>query len=359
MRGRKVRGTFLALALLCSLTLCSSAKAAYDPLGGGTAKLTLDPAFASLLKRDGISLVAKQGAKRKGATYTLPVSGGQIDPTKGSGEAKTEGTIVFQAKAKSVPLREIRVKATREPLIAKVGGSQLKLATAKKTTANRAGFATRLTSTKLTLTAKLVTRLNKKLRPKVPFSAGQPLGALATTAQPALVTIEEKGTATITLNTAFLQKLDEHFISLNPLAPAQRFGTEASFPITVGGAIAPDGSQGTLRTAGDLEFLQLGAGQVFWHELWLDLGAHSDSAEVDVEPTPTFPGKIGRQGALDYTPAAVASDPKTRTISVSGAPLTLSASAAQTFNQAFAQGGPAVFGAGEAVGVVGFGAVGE
>jgi len=351
--------TFLATALLLALALTPSAKAAYDPLGGGAAKLTLDPAFASLLRKDGITLGAKQGAKRKGATFTLPVSGGQIDPTKGKGEAKTEGTIVFQGKAKSVPLREIRVKATREPLIAKVGGSQLKLATAKKTIAKRAGFATRLTSTKLTLTAKLVTRLNKKLRPKVPFQADQSLGTLATTAQPALVTIEEKGAATISLDPAFLAKLDEHFISLNPVAPAQRFGTEASFPITVGGAIAPDGSQGTLRTAGDLEFLQLGAGQVFWDELWLDLGAHSDSAEVDVEPTPAFPGKIGRVGALDYTPAAVASDPKARTISVSGAPLTLSAAAAQTFNQAFAQGEGAVFGAGEAFGTLEFGAVGE
>ena len=142
-------------------------------------------------------------------------------------------------------------------------------------------------------------------------------------------------------------------------APAQRFGTQASFPIIIGGQIAPDGSEGTLRTAGDLEFLQLGAGQVFWHELWLDLGASSDTAEVDVEPTPTFPGKIGRVGVLDYTPVAVASDPKKRTIAVAGAPLKLSAGAAATFNQAFAQGQPPVFVGGEAVGSLSFGAVGE
>jgi hypothetical protein len=355
MRGRGA----LISALLLAWALTPAAQGAYDPLGGGQAKLTLDPTFASLLKHDGITLAAKQGAKRQATTYTLPVSGGQIDPTTGKGEAKTEGTLLFQAKARSLPLRQIRVKATREPLIAKVGGSQLKLAASKKTSATRAGFATKLHSTKLTLTAKLITRLNKKLRPRTPFKANQPLGTLTTTAQPALVTIEEKGTATISLNSAFLAKLDEHFISLNPIAPAQRFGAEASFPITVGGAIAPDGSEGTLRTAGDLEFLQLGAGQVFWHELWLDLGARSDSAEVDVEPTPTFPGKIGRVGVLDYTPTSVASDPKTRTISVSGAPLRLSVGAAATFNQAFAQGGPAVFGAGEVVGVVGFGASGQ
>jgi hypothetical protein len=354
-----MRRTFLATALLLALALTPSANAAYDPLGSGTAKLSLDPAFAAFLKADGITLAAKQGAKQKANTYNLPVVGGQIDPTTGKGEAKAEGTLVFGLGAKSVPLRDLKVKSTKEPLIAKVGGSQLKLAASKQTTSKRAGFGTTLTSTKLTLTQKLITRLNKKLRPRAPFKANQPLGTLTTNAQPQLVTIEEEGQATISLDPAFLAKLDSHFISLNPIAPAQRFGAQASFPIAIGGAIAPNGSEGTLRTAGALEFLQLGAGQVFWNELWLDLGARSDTAEVDVEPTPSFPGKIGRVGVLDYTPTAVASDPKKRTISVSGAPLVLSAAAAQTFNAAFAQGQAPVFAAGEAVGSVGFGAVGE
>jgi hypothetical protein len=347
------------MAILCALALAPLARAAYDPLGSGTAKLVLEKSFASFLAKNGITLKAGAGAKRKSSSILLPVSGGQIDPTTGKGEAQTEGTLFFQSKARKLPLRSIKVTATREPLIAKVGGSQLKLATSKQTSSKRAGFGVKLTSTKLQLTAKLVSRLNKKLRPKIAFQADQLLGTLTTNAQPQLVTIEETGTARIDLDPAFLQKLDEHFISLNPIAPAQRFGTQASFPIIVGGQIAPDGSEGTLRTAGDLEFLQLGAGQVFWHELWLDLGANSDTAEVDVEPTPAFPGKIGRVGVLDYTPVAVSSDPKARTISVAGAPLKLSAGAAATFNQAFAQGQPPVFGGGEAVGVLGFGAVGE
>lgn len=353
-----MRKTFLATAALL-LALAGPAQAAYDPLGSGTAKLSLDPAFASFLAENGVELSPSAPARRKGTAITLPVSGGQIDPTVGKGEAALEGTLTFRSKTRSVPLRRLRVKSTRQPLIAKVGGSQLKLATAKRTTSARAGFGTKLTSSKLALSAKLVTRLNKKLRPKTPFTAGQRLGTLTTNAQPALVTIEETGTAAIALEAAFLQKLDSRFVSLNPVAPAQRFGSQLTFPIIVGGQIAPDGSQGTLRTGGDLEFLQLGAGQVFWHELWLDLGARSDSAEVDVEPAPTFPGKIGRLGVLDYSPTAVTSDPKRRTISVAGAPLALSATGARVFNEAFARGEPPVFGAGEAVGTLGFGAVGE
>jgi hypothetical protein len=348
-----------AIAILVLLGGAPLSQAAYDPLGSGQARLILDKRFASFLGRAGVRLSAKGGAKRKGDKITLPVTAGQIDPTEGKGEADTEGTLLLESQGKKVPLRKITVKATREPLIAKVGGSQLKLASAKKTSSARSGFGTKLTSTKLALTAKLATRLNKKLRPKVPFTLNQPLGTLVTDAQPQLVAIEEQGTATIVLEATFLQKLDSRFVSLNPIAPAQRFGAQASFPISVGGAIAPDGSEGTLRTAGALEFLQLGAGQVFWHELWLDLGARSDSAEVDVEPTPSFPGKIGRVGVLDYTPTSVSSDSRARTISLSGAPLALSAAAAATLNEAFGQGEGAVFSAGELVGSLSFGAQGQ
>jgi hypothetical protein len=153
-------------------------------------------------------------------------------------------------------------------------------------------------------------------------------------------------------------KLNGLFVSVNPIFPAEHAGPIFTFPIIVGGAIAPDASLGTLRTGGDVEFLQLGAGQVFWHEFWLDLGAKSDSAEVDVEPTPAFPGKLGRIGVLDLGPPAVSADPKARTVSVSGAPLALQAQTAKTLNEAFAEGKEA-FAAGEAVGSLSFAAQGQ
>jgi hypothetical protein len=351
-----MRRAALAVGIVLALALAPATSASYDPLGTGSVKLLLDKRFASFLKEAGVELLAPAPAKRRDSTYLLPITGGQIDPVEGKGEAQTEGALIFQSSSARVPLRKIRVKSTRQPLIAKVGGSQLKVATSKQTKATRAGFATKLTATKLRLTAKAVTRLNKKLRPRVPFASNQLLGKLIANAQPRLVAIEEGGSATISLDSAFLEKLDSHFVSLNPIAPAQRFGAQTSFPIAVGGAISPDGTAGTLRTAGGLEFLQLGAGQVFFSELWLDLSANSDTAEVDVEPTPSFPGKIGRLGVFDYAPASVSSDPKQRTISVSGASLTLSAQAAKTFNEAFAQGEGDVFGAGEVVGSLSFSA---
>src|SRR5262249_54078797 len=73
-------------ALLALLAFVPPAHATYDPLGSGTTKLTLDKGFASFLGRDGITLSAKAGAKKKGTSFTLPVTEGNLDPTLGKGE---------------------------------------------------------------------------------------------------------------------------------------------------------------------------------------------------------------------------------------------------------------------------------
>jgi hypothetical protein len=348
----------LALGAMACLCLASSAGAEYDPVGSGATRLSLDPSFKRFLTKNQISLKAKAPAKLKGSSFILPVSGGTLDPTVGKGSIDQEGTLIFEGDKNRVPLREITVKTKPSPLIAKVGGGQLKLASSQKLSSKREGFGSSFQAKTLKLSAKLATRLNKKLRPTTEFKEGQTLGSLQTKTQPQLITITEQGKATLTLDPAFFAKLDARFVSLNPIAPAERSGLTFSFPIAKGGAVAPNGTEGTLRTAGTIELLQLGAGQVFWKEFWLDLGARSDTAEVDIEPTPAFPGKLGRIGVLELGAASFASEPKARTISTQGAPLTLNAQSAASLNEAFAER-QAVFAPGEPVGSVSFGAVGE
>ncbi len=355
----KLGGSLVAFALLFCLCLSSSAGAAYDPIGGGTTKLTLDKSFLSLLKKQGVTLTAKAPAKRQGNSILLPVSGGKEDPTSGKGEVTHEGQIVFAKANRKLPLRDIELKAKKTPLFAKVGGSQLKLTTAKSITSAREGFGQGFRATNLGLTAKVATRLNKKLRTGKAFKEGQAIGAVNSKTQPQRVAILDQGQGTVTPDPAILAKFKALFVSLNPIAPAElQPGPVLKFPIALGGQISPDASEGSLRLGGAIELLQLGAGQVFHKEYWLDLGARSTSAEVDIEPTPAFPGKLGRIGVFDLGQGVVSSDPKARTISVSNAPLTLTAATAQSFNEAFAGGAP-TFAAGETFGVVGFGAVGQ
>jgi hypothetical protein len=339
------------------LAFASNTHATYDPLGSGTTKLTLDKSFASFLKRDGIKLTTKAGAKKKGSSFALRVIEGNLDPTTGKGEIDTAGTLVFQGSQGKVPLRELVVK-TQPTLTAKVGGSQLKVASSHKLSSKREGFGTVFQAKQLKLTAKVITRLNKKLRPKVPFTQGQLLGALTSKAQPRVTTILAQNRATLVFDPAFVSKMDAHFVSINPIFPAEHAYSTFSLPIIGGGSLAPNGSEGELRTGGSIEFLQLGAGQVFWHEQWLELATRSDTAEVDVEPTPAFPGKLGRLGVLQAAPFSVSADPGVRTISASAVRLSLTGQSAQTFDEAFAEG-KEDFKAGEAVGTMSFTAQGQ
>ncbi len=350
----------IALGLL-ALAFPASAGAAYDPLGSGSAKLTLDKSFINLMKKQGVTLTAKAPARRQGKAITLPVTGGKADPTSGKAEVLTEGTLVFQKGNRSVPLRKVELKANPNPISAKVGGSQLKVAKAKSVSPKREGFGLGFSAKPLTLTQKVATRLNKKLRTKDAFREGQLIGTLKTKTTPQLVTILPQGKGTLVPDPQILAKFKSLFVSLNPISPAELSpGPLFSFPIAAGGQISPDASQGTLRLAGAIELLQLGAGQIFHTEYWFDLGAKTTSAEVEILPTPAFPGKLGRVGVLGLgmAGASVSSDPKGRSIAVSGAALTLDASTAQSFNEAFAAGAP-TFAAGEAFGVVSFGAVGQ
>jgi hypothetical protein len=138
-------------------------------------------------------------------------------------------------------------------------------------------------------------------------------------------------------------------ISVNPIFPAEHPG---SF------TLARDvfASEGTVQILGSLEFLQLGAGQVFWHELWFDLAGHQVLAEVDLELTPASPGKLGQIPIAVLGTGTVSADPNARTITVFGARLALNVASATYFNEAFAkpQGKANVFVAGETLGTISF-----
>ncbi len=352
MRIEIGRRAVSCLALACALLCAPAAHAAYDPLGSGTTKLALDKGFLAFAKANGIKLSAVAPAKLAGGVVSFPVVGGKFDPVSSNGTVEHDGALVLRAGNRSVPIKTPQLKTTQRhaPISAKVGGSQLKIATAGGLQVTRGGFADKVKVTALEISAKLATRLGKKLRLKGAFKAGQPLGSTRTKANPQTVVVLDRGRASLTLDPALLAKLDSLHVAVNPIFPAEH-PAAFTFPI-FGGAIAPNGRNGLVKISGSLEFLQLGAGQVFWAEPWLELGV-SATAEVDVEPTPAFPGKLGRIGILDLAAGTASSDPKARTITVAGAQLALQAQTAATFNQAFAAGKEA-FKAGEPVGSVSF-----
>jgi hypothetical protein len=351
-------GGLLAAVLLALLILAPAASASYDPVGSGSAAIKFDKGFLAFLKRDGVKLAGGAPARLKTGKLTLPVGGGTLDPTIGKGTIEVEGALVFENQRKRLPLKSIALKTAPAPLIGKVGGSQLKVATSAKLATKRSGFGSEVSAKGLKLSAKVATRLNKKLRPPKPFFAGQKIGQIAAQTEPITTAILPSGAAHLTPDPAFLAKLKALFVSLNPVAPATlEPGPVLSLPIAQESALAPDLSSGSLRTDGAFELLQLGAGQVFLKASWLEFPA-AFSAELEVEPTPTFPGKEGRLPLLGLAAGALSSDPAARTISDTGAPLILTAKLAQSLDEAFAEGKP-VFNPGEGLGTISFAAQGQ
>jgi hypothetical protein len=356
-----VRRVCLSSLLHLLVLLAPTAKAAYDPVGSGTTRLVLDKGFVSVLRQNGVKLSAAAPARLAGSAVSFPMSGGKFDPTSSNGVVEHEGALVLSAGKRSIPIKALQLKTTqkRSPLSAKVGGSQLKLATAGSLAVTRAGFGEKVEVGSLTLSAKLATRLGKKLRLRHVFAEGQPLGRTSSKANPETVRLLPRNKVTLTLDPGFQAKLASLFVAVNPIFPVEH-PVDFTLPIA-GGEIAPNGSLGMVETAGSLELIQQGGGQAFWAEAGMDLAARSLGAEAELRPSPPYAGKLGRVAIATLGPTAVSSNPGARTVTVAGGSLALDGASAGNFNELFAkpQGRDNVFVAGEAVGSISFTAQGQ
>lgn len=350
-------GAVAAFALVATGLFCPGVvarpAAAYDPVGSGSTKLILAKPFAKHLAKDGVRIVTKGGARWRGRAIVLPASKGEVDPPLGVGTIESAGTLIFSKGRRQLPLRDLTFKAKRAPLYAKVGGGQLKLATAAGLRDRRSGFGTAFTADGLRLTAKFASRLAKKLDLRGSFHSRQLFGAIRAVAEPRTLHLREEGRLQLTIDQAFKQKLDNLFVSVNPIAPAELApGPVLSFPISSESTLAPDATSGTVKLSGSLELLQLGSAQIFWRELWLQPESSALLAETDTEPAPPHPGRQPQSPLLGLqTGGAVTSDPFSRTIDLSGQPVALTAVAAASLNEAFAETRN-VFGGGETIGAI-------
>jgi hypothetical protein len=348
-------GCCAALAILAPV---STAQATYDPLSDGATVLKLDKGFLALLRAHGVRLGSREGAAVKGGAVRFPVSGGRFDPAARKGTVEHAGVLLLEGAGPPVSLRKLQLKTTRpsSPFVAKLGGGQLKLGRAERMVVGREGFADKVTTSKLRLSAKFATRLSKRLRLRGVFEEGMLLGTAVTRAEPATVAVLGKDRATLELDPGIAAKLDDLFVAVNPIFPAER---PAAFTLPIAaGKLAPDLGAGFLQLRGALEFLQLGGGQVIWADSALDLEGGALTPEVEVKPSPPYAGKAGPLGvaALALPLGSIATDPPRRTLTVNGGVLALSESTAATFNEVFAkpQGKAGVFAAGEALGQVSF-----
>lgn len=343
-RGTKLSGAFLATALFALLAFAPLANAASDPVGSGSATVTLNKGFTKYLKTFGIKVQKVSPAKLKGQKLTLPVTGGSVDPTTGVATLQLGGGLKFKAHKKTATVKALAIESSKKSLTAKVAGRKMKFATISGFSFTRNGFGGNITIKKLKLTKKAAKQLNKKTgyakgKPK-PFIANKNMGKAKAEEQPATVTLLPAGSVSFNANQELLLKLKDVETEAKVIAPTTETGLgNFGLPIT-GGSIAPDASAGVVQTAGGLLLSQklptspttAIETEITLGNIWVDLSAHTISVEVVAHSNAESEGKkpldlgnLGRSSIADLTltGATISSDPNTRTVTVSGATATL------------------------------------
>lgn len=377
-RGAMLSASAMVVALFALLAFAPLASAASDPLASGTTTITLNNGFFNKLKKSKVKVQKVSPGTVKGKTVTLPVAGGELDPTTGQGKVELSGGIKFKAGKKSATVNTLVLETSTSSLSGKVAGKKMKFAGVKGLTSSRNGFGTNLSISSLKLTGSAAKQLNKKLgftgkkkakkstassskAPQPPFKGNQVLGKGTTETQPKTVTVLPGGKASLTTN----KETDEKFVRIPPngfftaiesFAPAEGGPAPAGVPIVTppvlqfpitGGAISPELNGGTVTTGGGAKLVQnieplggSGTTTMTLKELSVDLGTKKASAEIIVESTisPKLNlGNLNRASIADLsiTGAAVNVNPTTHTISVENATATLQEVTAATLNEIF------------------------
>jgi hypothetical protein len=369
------------------LVTASAAFGAADPLKSGTTTL------ANLKLPGKVKLAAKGGATKSGKTVTLPITGGTLDPTNGSGPVEDGGTIQLKKGKKKASLTSIVTTfGAGGSISAKLNGKKTKLATISGGTVGRAGFGGTVTDAVAKLTKKGAKALNKALGiTRGGFKAGK-LATISTTTVPSTVAVTG-GTVVNTGGAAFGALVitggdNAHYgrgvglggpfplgVTVSNGATTPGPGAPVTFPVT-GGSVAPDGKSGAVNTAGTLHVektvasntppftfpgtCEAGGGLVAGQSIvgnfqQIDnpennITGGSINANVTLRspgagfPTATLVGVVAAAN-LDMSGATTTSDPTAKTVTISGAKAVFGALQAQlvtgVFGSAAAGCGPA------------------
>ncbi|HET7121315.1 MAG TPA: hypothetical protein VFI17_08720 [Solirubrobacterales bacterium] len=330
----------LAAVLFALLAFAPLAQAAPDPVGSGSATVTLNKGFTKYLKTFGIKVQKVSPAKLKGQKLTLPGTGGEVDPTTGAGTVTLGGGIKFKAGKKSATVKGLVLDTKKKALTAKVAGKKMKFASVGGYSYTRNGFGLNMTIKKLKLTGSAAKQLNKKTgyakgKPK-PFIGGKMLGKATAEEQPSTVTIVPGGNVTFNANLELLKKLNDVETNANVIAPTTVGGVGSFLLPLSGGSIAPTATAGVVQTSGGLLLTQklptsettALETEITLGNMWLDFSAKTVTVEVVAKSNASSSlnlGPLGRSSIADLTltGATVSADSATRTVTVQNASATL------------------------------------
>jgi hypothetical protein len=343
---RMIVGAAAVVAAL--LAFVPAASAARDPISGGTTDFHLKKGFLKKLTNLGIGLAGVSTGQTSGNKISLPVTEGMFDPTVAQGHITSPGGFQFVKGSRSVAITGVEVNTVNNFVRATIAGAHMQLGTFGTPTASREGFGARIKAGQLTLTQKAATRISNKLGLQGSRRINQRVMSNEfSTTVPSTLTILGQGEATLEGSTATFKKFAEKGVDpttgIKAIAPAKNTKvTNFTFPIA-GGTLATNYTSGQITTTGGVEILKKGktvSPLMKITNIQLEIAQKTATVELEITPTPPFPGQTGRSSIVELVfPAnAIQSNPTTRQITIKGAEAKLQTVAAATLNQVFNQG---------------------
>lgn len=195
MRSRRTAPMMAALvAISVGLVACGSDSSGSDStastaapqelaLTGKYTTLVLDPATATVLTDNKVSVTPIAPATAKGLGIAFPITGGSVDPNTLAGAIDHSGGLDFESGGTQVKLTDFVVDTTRGTLTSTAGGAQLPTLTLdlsglKKVTNGGVIVASDI---KASLTAQAATALNDAFGVSL-FTRGLAIGTVTVTA---------------------------------------------------------------------------------------------------------------------------------------------------------------------------------
>jgi hypothetical protein len=331
------------------LVLAPLASAASNPIAKGSTTLTVNSGFNKKAKKAGIKITAVKPATLKGTKATLPVSGGQVEPTTGAGAITHSGGLKIKWGKKSVALKAFEINTSTKSVTASVGGKKIKFATLGGLSSARLGFGNSISAKNLKLTKPGANALNSKLTPKPTkvkvktkkhgktviktktvktkpfFKKNMVLGKTTTEVEPTTDNVLATGTMTYAGDSGLFAKLSDVKVEVQAISPTTVSGTTYSSGIS-GGTISPLGTSGQVNSSGGIKLVQnLGTASttITLGSIGVDLAAKTATVEVNGESNvevegkkPLNVGNLGRSSIADLTITSNTPSPATRSLAI-------------------------------------------
>lgn len=326
-----------ALAVCALFALPVAAQA--EPIVKGKTNLRLSRALMAELRAGKVLVSKLPRAKVKGRVVSLPIGGGEVDLSNGSGSLEHEGGFQIATARGAVRFTALQLDTAKRGLWGKVDGRRLKIAGFAGYTAERDGFGDDLAIPALKLRPGVAARLNRKLGLAGVFPARRPFATLDSGFRPLFDTVAS-GSLVLTLDPVTLAKLQAAGVAPAPFEALVLGSEPPSYAASlVSGSIYPDLRGGTAGVEAGLRLTRATPwAQVSFTGLSLSLESNKlFAASAVASGAGTSPKGTGPIASLDLSGATARVDRSKRTVKIANARVTLEASTAQLINEAFAK----------------------